>query len=387
MTRPARRSRAPLSLAALAAASLLALSACGGDGDGGGKPAGKEPEKAAGTRPKESPTYAIRHLLVTFDGAPAKIKKPRTKDEAKARATELSARLRADPKAFDAVAREASDDPTTAPDGGFFGFLSRETGEITALVEATEALAEGAVSQPVETQFGWHVLQRLSREEGKRVEDRVSAVVNGVIVLWEGLERGVPASQTKEVAYAVAAKAVHEARAGRKDALQAREDAPFTREIFDVFRTAPKPGFEALGQAAHALKVGEVSDPVETRGGWAVVRRQPYLRCYLRHIVVAHQVSLVKEPPPRTVDEAKALAQEARELVRDRSRWAEAVARYSDEPASKVQGGYMGDVTNAGISQRRVPMEMEAALHALAPDEISDVVESRLGFHVLWRVD
>jgi parvulin-like peptidyl-prolyl isomerase len=377
----------PVGAASLALLASL-LPACGGDGDAGKAGDGGAGKEAAAARPKAMQTYAVRHILVSWKGGPEKIRKDRTKDEAKAIATDLSAKLRADPSAFDAIAREKSDDPTTAPDGGFFGFMSKETKELPVLLEAVEGLEEGKVSAPVETEFGWHVLQRLSREEGRKIEDRVSAVVNGLVIAWDGVARKVPPSQTKEVAYAAAAKVVHDVRAGRTEILKEVGTVPFSQEYFDVFRTAPKPGFEALGEVAHSLKPGEVSDPVETRGGWAVVVRQPYLRAYLRHIIVAHQVSLIPNPPQRSVSEARALAEEAARIVRaDRSRWDEAVARFSDEPASKVQSGFMGDVTNAGLSQRRVLPEMEAALAELEPDEISDVVESRLGFHVLWRVD
>jgi parvulin-like peptidyl-prolyl isomerase len=389
MTPPLPR---PRSLALLVALLLAALPACGDppatDEAADAKAPKKVLEDLPYLRPHEFRTTAMRHLLVSWKGAPEKIRKERTKEEARARAKELSARLRADPSMFDAVARTESDDPTTAPDGGFFGFLSRETGEIPALVEATEALAVGAVSEPVETEFGWHVIQRLAREEGKRVEEKASAVVSGLIVVWTGLERSIPPSQTKEVAYASAAKVVHDARTGRVELSRAKEGTPWSHEFFDVYRTAGKPGFEALGQAAKALAVGEVSDPVETKGGWAVVTRQPYLRCYLRHVVVGHQVSLVQSPPSRSVQEARELALAARDMVRaDPASWDEAAKRYSDEPASRNAGGFMGDVTNAGLSQRRVPAELERALHALKPGETSDVVESRLGFHVLWRVD
>jgi hypothetical protein len=379
------RRRLPAHLCAMVV--LLGLAACGGDGDGkkkDGEPAGKDPA----TRAKMMETVPVRNIIVAWTGSPQRIRKDRTKDAAKTRAEELSAKLRADPSAFEAAARDSSDDVLTAPDGGFYGFISKESGVEPQVLAAAEALEEGKVSLPIDSQAGWQVLQRLSRADGRRVEEGVSKIVKGLIISWAGLSQKVPASQTKEIAYAAAAKVVHEVRSGRTILMKEAGTVPFSQDFFTVFRTPPIPGFEALGEVAHSLKVGELSDPVETKGGWAVVEREPYMRCYLRHIIVGHQTSLVPNPPQRTGDEARAFAEEAVRIVREnRSRWEEAVARFSDEPASKAQGGFMGDVTNAGLSQRRVPPEMEEALLKLKPDEISDVVESRLGYHVLWRVD
>ena len=66
--------------------------------------------------------------------------------------------------------------------------------------------------------------------------------------------------------------------------------------------------------------------------------------------------------------------------------WNAVVAETSEEPSSKDQGGFMGDVTTAELHRRAAP-EVEELLLKLKPGEKSDVVETRYGFHVFWRVD
>lgn len=80
-------------------------------------------------------------------------------DEEAARA--VVARLAAGEE-FEAVAREASQDPGSAASGGDLGYFTRQR-MVAPFAEAAFALEAGQVSDPVQTQFGWHVI---------KVEDR-----------------------------------------------------------------------------------------------------------------------------------------------------------------------------------------------------------------------
>lgn len=101
-----------------------------------------------------------RHILVRFQGArnaPAEV--TRSRDEARARAEELRARVIAPGADFGAVARESSED-ASAERGGDLGWLGR--GRLAPAYEtAVEQLAVSDVSPVVETEFGFHVIQRL----------------------------------------------------------------------------------------------------------------------------------------------------------------------------------------------------------------------------------
>ncbi|RQD65403.1 MAG: hypothetical protein D5R98_03600 [Desulfonatronovibrio sp. MSAO_Bac4] len=95
---------------------------------------------------------AARHILIAVDqDAPQE-----EKDQALASIKEIKARL--DQGAdFDALASEHSDCPSAA-DGGDLGKFGRGQ-MVPEFEEAAFSLESGAVSDPVQTQFGWHLIK------------------------------------------------------------------------------------------------------------------------------------------------------------------------------------------------------------------------------------
>ncbi len=79
------------------------------------------------------------------------------KAEKRKRAEQLRARI-AGGEDFAAVAREASEDPGSAPRGGDLGRVFRGQ-TVPEFENATFALAPGALSEIVETQYGFHVIK------------------------------------------------------------------------------------------------------------------------------------------------------------------------------------------------------------------------------------
>lgn len=100
-----------------------------------------------------------RHILIRYKGAkraPDDIK--RSKAEAKALAEDIKAKLDAGAD-FEQLAKKASED-SSAERGGDLGDLGR--GLLAPAFESTLfELDEGAISDPVESDFGFHVIQRL----------------------------------------------------------------------------------------------------------------------------------------------------------------------------------------------------------------------------------
>lgn len=84
---------------------------------------------------------------------------------AKEKATRLAAQARADGADFAALATASSDDP--ASPGGDLGWISRGTMPDT-LESALFALAPGQISDPVKTEFGWHVIKLRETKAGQR---------------------------------------------------------------------------------------------------------------------------------------------------------------------------------------------------------------------------
>ncbi|AKF04336.1 peptidylprolyl isomerase [Sandaracinus amylolyticus] len=101
-----------------------------------------------------------RHVLVRYAGARnAGPEITRTRGEAEARARELLARAQAPGADFAAIAREESED-ASAERGGDLGVTGR--GRLAqAFEDAAYALDENAIAGPIETEFGFHVIQRL----------------------------------------------------------------------------------------------------------------------------------------------------------------------------------------------------------------------------------
>ena len=71
---------------------------------------------------------------------------------------------------FAAVARELSTDEASAANGGELGWFTREE-MVAPFAEAAFALEPGTISEPVETEFGWHVIQVLERDPERPLTD------------------------------------------------------------------------------------------------------------------------------------------------------------------------------------------------------------------------
>ena len=102
-----------------------------------------------------------------------------------------------------------------------------------------------------------------------------------------------------------------------------------------------------------------------------------------QHLLVMYRDS--KAAPPtitRTKAEAKARAEEALKLIRDGANVDEVIAKYSDEPGAAARAGDLGR-----FSRKQMVKKFSDAAFKLKVGEVSDVVETEFGFHVIRRTE
>lgn len=115
-----------------------------------------EKEPARYTRPER---MRARHILLPVAADASQEEADRVKTEIEA----LERRIRDGNEDFAALAREFSRDPGSAGQGGDLGWFTREQ-MVQPFADAAFALAPGAVSGPVRTPFGYHLIRAEERE-------------------------------------------------------------------------------------------------------------------------------------------------------------------------------------------------------------------------------
>ena len=106
-------------------------------------------------------------------------------------------------------------------------------------------------------------------------------------------------------------------------------------------------------------------------------------RITAQHVLVQYQgAKTAKVHIVRFRDEACLRAMQARDELRAGANFAEVVSKYSDEPGGDARAGSLGSIERKDV----VPLFADAAFE-LMPRELSDVVETEFGFHVILRTE
>ena len=119
-------------------------------------------QETKGTRRMMISQTHARHILINTNEIVSD-------SEARRRLEVLRERIEAG-ESFENLARSHSDDKASAIKGGDLGWTS--PGDMVPLFEQQmDRLTDGQISQPFETQFGWHIVQVLERREYDNTEE------------------------------------------------------------------------------------------------------------------------------------------------------------------------------------------------------------------------
>lgn len=102
-----------------------------------------------------------------------------------------------------------------------------------------------------------------------------------------------------------------------------------------------------------------------------------------KHILVKYTGAKNASPEIKRTQGAACLrALEARKQLQSGEPFADVVKEYSDEPGAATREGSVGQ-----ISRKDVAAPFADAAFELAPNEVSHVVETEFGYHIIMRVE
>ena len=114
----------------------------------------------------------VRHILITTNEITSN-------QDAKTRLAQLRQRIQGGDD-FAALARSNSDDQTSAVNGGELGWVT--PGDLLpAFEDEMNKLEIGQVSEPFQTEFGWHIVEVLGRREQDSTEEVNKAEIRSAI--------------------------------------------------------------------------------------------------------------------------------------------------------------------------------------------------------------
>ena len=109
------------------------------------------------------------------------------------------------------------------------------------------------------------------------------------------------------------------------------------------------------------------------------VQPAPPERITASHLLVAYK-GAARSRATRSKEEAQKLAEQYRGQALKNQDFAELARAHSDDPTAKTAGGSLGQFDRGGMVKA-----FSDAAFALKPGEISAVVETEFGFHVIKR--
>lgn len=337
-------------------------------------------DKTTEAKTSAGPTlFRARHILIPWKGSQARTAKAVTwsKEEANKLADSLIAKLK-EGGDFGALAKQHSVCPSKA-DGGYLGqFEGRSM--VPAFSKAVMGAKSGQVVGPIETPFGWHVIERLENKHPWPAKFALSHIV----ISFDGAERRLGSvKRSRDEAKTLGEQLITKLRAGKlkfaEAATKHSDDDASKANGGSLGTRQPMRLFPRMSDAVAALKVGAISDLVLTPLGFHIIRRDaipPKLGA--KHILIAYKGSQA-QGGSLTKEQARAKAAELALKAKGGEDFGKLAMANSVCP-SKNRGGDLGTFERG----RMVPA-FEKALVKAKTGEIIGPVETEFGFHVILR--
>lgn len=202
-----------------------------------------------------------RHILRKFPPNPT----PQQEEEVRKKAEEILKKAKAPGADFAALAKEFSEDPGSAANGGSLGWFGR--GQMVAPFEnAVFALEKGQISDLVKTVYGFHIVKLEEKRQSVKPFEQVAPEIRNELVLKRAAEK--TREDAEELFFDVEAmgpeKAIQQERF-RSYHLTLQKTGFFSRGDSTLPNLGSAWQYRELIEKAFAARVGPWLEPIEVK--------------------------------------------------------------------------------------------------------------------------
>lgn len=229
------------------------------------------------------------HILFSFGGKTDAASKKATQEKA----LSVLAELKKNPKKFSELAKKYSQDPGSAEKGGDLGVFGHGM-MVKPFEDAVFSMAPGAVSDLVESEFGYHIIQLTEIKGQGKTYDEVKASIRGDLMYQKALAKFAEQAETfsnmvyeqsdslQPVVKNFGIQTQTSQWMSRDDAMKFFKNDKLVNAIFSSEVLKDKRNTEAIEAASNTLVSARVLEykPAAARS-FAEVR--PALETYLKH--------------------------------------------------------------------------------------------------------
>lgn len=197
------------------------------------------------------------HILIAFGGK----KDDAAKAEAKQKALKILAEVKKSPQRFAEMAKQHSQDPGSAQNGGDLGVVKRGV-MVKPFEDAVFSMTPGSVSDLVETEFGYHIIHLTELKGAAQGMEQYKPKIRGELMYQKALAKFADAAETfsnlvyeQSTSLAPAAKQFH-LEAQKSDWLSREDAAKFFKNNDQLAAAIFSDEVRKEGRNTEAVEVG-----------------------------------------------------------------------------------------------------------------------------------